>query len=184
MPKLAPGQPAPDFELPNIDGSSVSLRSLLDGGAKGVAVLWLCNHCPYVIAYMGRLVALADEYRDIPFVAINSNDPATYPDDAADKMPAFAKQHRVGFPYLHDNTQQVARSYGVERTPEIFVLDPQGVCVYEGGVDDNWKDPDAVQHQPLRNALQSLREGRPVPEPQTQAMGCTIKWRKATATGG
>ncbi|MCK4871233.1 MAG: thioredoxin family protein [Phycisphaerales bacterium] len=178
MTKLAPGRKAPPFELKDQDGNAVSLESLLASG-KGAAVLWLCNHCPYVVAYMGRLVALDAEFPDIRFVGINSNDPRTYPEDAPDKMPAFAREHGAEFPYLFDETQDVARAYGVERTPEIFLLGPDGVCVYEGGVDDNWNDPNHVTDRPLRDALAALSAGKPIERPQTFATGCSIKWKNA-----
>lgn len=180
MPKLKPGDKAPDFQLPDMDGSTVSLKNLLKG-SKGVAVLWLCNHCPYVVAYMPRIVELAKSYPDIRFVGINSNDAETYPDDAPDKMPAFAKSHGIPFPYLHDESQDVARAYGVEKTPEIFLLNPQGVCVYEGGIDDNWKEPENVTDRPFKEAIEALITGTLVPRPQTFATGCTVKWKGAAA---
>jgi peroxiredoxin len=181
MAKLKPGDKASDFQLPDINGSTVALADLLKEG-HGVAVLWLCNHCPYVIAYMGRLVELANQFGDIKFVGINSNDPNTYAEDAPDKMPAFVEEHRIPFPYLHDETQEVARTYGVERTPEIFLLNPQGVCVYEGGVDDNWQEPENVTDQPFREALEALSQGKEIERAQTFATGCTIKWKSAAAS--
>ncbi len=183
MAKLAPGDKAPDFQLPDMDGSPVALADLLKQ-SKGAAVLWLCNHCPYVVAYMGRLIELAEEFPDIAFVGVNSNDAATYPDDAPDKMPAFAAAHGITFPYLHDDSQDVARAYGVEKTPEIFLLSADGVCVYEGGVDDNWKEPDQVTDRPLRDALAALSAGEPIARPQSLAMGCTVKWKKAKPKDG
>ena len=177
MSKLSPGGKAPDFDLPDMDGSRVVLSEILQKG-KGTAVLWLCNHCPYVIAYMPRLVALAKEFPQINFLAVNSNDPGTYAEDAPENMPEFARRFGMNFPYLYDESQDVARAYGVERTPEIFLLNPDGVCVYEGGVDDNWKEPEKVTDRPFRDALDALSNDRPIERPQTFATGCTIKWKK------
>lgn len=197
-PKLQPGQTAPDFRLPCTDGSTIHLAQELKRYPLTV-VMFLCNHCPYVQAYIPRLIELQEQFKPSPagpghpgtpgtpgapgtgarFLGICSNDAATYPLDSFENMKIYAKQWGLNFPYLRDEDQSVARAYGAERTPEIFVLDPRGVCRYEGGIDDNYQDPAKVTQRPLRDALETLLAGRPVRVPQSYAIGCTIKWKKS-----
>jgi peroxiredoxin len=181
-PKLKPGDRAPGFNLPGIDGQRVRLADEV-GRHAATVVLFICNHCPYVKAYVPRLIELQKEFasgdKGVRFIGISSNDATTYPDDSFDNMKKYAREWGLSFPYVHDEDQTVAMAYGAERTPEIFVLDRQGVCQYEGGVDDNYQDPGKVTRRPLREALAALTQGRPVPQPQTYAIGCTIKWKKA-----
>jgi peroxiredoxin len=170
------GAPAPDFALPGIDGKTYSLRELSAG--KAVVVNFTCNHCPYAKAYEDRFIELARVYspKGIAFVAINSNDAATYPDDSFEKMKERAAARGFNFPYLHDETQQTARAYGAVCTPHLFVI-VGGRIAYEGRIDDNWKEPAAVKHHDLRDALDAILAGRPIPNPRTNPMGCSIKWR-------
>lgn len=178
--KLAPGQKAPDFTLPAANGGTIHLANELKSHAA-VVVMFICNHCPYVKAYIPRLVQLQQEFAgkgQVRFIAIGSNDAATYPEDSFENMKATAAQWGLNFPYVRDESQDVARAYGAERTPEIFVLDAQGVCRYEGGIDDNYQHPDKVTQKPLREALVALALKKPVSQPQTFAIGCTIKWKK------
>jgi len=176
--KLRPDQKAPDFTLPGIDTTRVHLADELKKQPATV-VLFICNHCPYVQAYIPRLIALQKEFAGkARFLGINSNDAATYPEDSFDKMKQYAGKWGLNFPYLHDEDQSVARAYGAERTPEIFALDQKGVCRYEGGVDDNYQQEAKVTDRPLREALLALTTGKPVPRPQTYAIGCSIKWKK------
>lgn len=177
--KLAPGQKAPDFKLPATDDSLLQL-SALQSSHKAVVILFLCNHCPYVQAYVPRLVALQKQFqKDAAFVAICSNDEETYPQDSFEHMKEIAKAWNLNFAYVRDQDQRVAKAYGAERTPEIFVLDSKGVCRYEGGIDDNFQNPDKVKDRPLHDAMEQVIQGRQVDRPHTWAIGCTIKWKKA-----
>ena len=183
--KLQPGQKAPDFSLPSVDGKTVKLSEQLPQAAATV-VMFICNHCPYVKAYIPRLIALQKELDGasggkgggVRFIGICSNDAATHPADSFEHMKEQAKAWGLNFPYLRDEDQSVARDYGAERTPEIFVLDREGICRYEGGIDDNYQDESKVTRRPLRDALEALTRGQPVREPQSHAIGCTIKWKK------
>ncbi|MCE9591419.1 MAG: thioredoxin family protein [Planctomycetes bacterium] len=177
-PKLKPGDKAPDFTLPAVAGSQVHLRDEL-AKSPATVVLFICNHCPYVKAYIPRLIALQKEVPKARLLAICSNDAATYPDDSFDNMKKQAAAWGLNFAYLRDEDQAVADAYGAERTPEVFVLDGKGECRYEGGIDDNYQNPDRVTRRPLRDAVEALIAGRPVAEPTTHAIGCTIKWKKA-----
>ncbi len=183
--KLQPGQKAPPFDLPGIDGQRLCLADQV-GRVSATVVLFLCNHCPYVHAYLPRLVALQDEFapggsggNGVRLIGICSNDAETYPQDSFENMKPFADEWGLNFPYLRDEDQSVAKAYGAERTPEVFVLDSKGVCRYEGGIDDNHKEPSKVKIQPLRDALVDLTAGRDVRTATTHAIGCTIKWKQS-----
>jgi len=176
--KLKPGGKAPTFTLPGVAGGNLLLA---DEVAKSPAtvVLFICNHCPYVKAYIPRLVELQKEFAGkARLVAICSNDAKTYPDDSFDNMKKHAKDWGLNFPYVRDEDQAVARAFGAERTPEIFVLDRGGVCRYEGGIDDNYQDATKVKQRPLRDAINAVAKGETVAVPWTHAIGCTIKWAK------
>lgn len=176
--KLAPGQKAPEFSLPGVDGRIHRLSDHL-ARRKAVVVTFICNHCPYVRAYIPRLIALQEQFADdVQILGISSNDTKAYPEDSFENMKTVSQQWGLNFPYLWDEDQAVARSFGAQRTPEIFALNAQGICQYEGGVDDNFQDPAKVRDQPLRDALQQIIAGQPVTRPQTWAIGCTIKWKK------
>lgn len=170
------GSPAPPFALPATDGRTVALDDI---AAPVFVYVQACNHCPYVLANVDRLRDLA---RDLgpdraAFVFVNSNDADTHPDDGPEAMTAFAAEHRLPFPYLHDADQSVARAYRAQRTPEVLVFDADRRLRYHGRIDDSPKDPEAVTRQDLRNAIEALLAGEAVPEPETFAMGCTVKWK-------
>ena len=174
---LALGAPAPDFrDLPGVDGRTYSRTDF--AGKKALVVVFSCNHCPYVQAYEDRINAIAREYapKGVALVAINANDVKAYPDDNFDAMVTRARQKGFVFPYLRDDTQQVASAFGAECTPEVFIVDRAGTICYHGGIDDNYKEPDRVTAHHLRNAIEDIIAGRPIAEPQTRAMGCSIKW--------
>ena len=176
--KLRPGDQAPMFSLPTTSGQPVSLAVEIARHAATV-VLFICNHCPYVQAYIPRLIDLQRRFAGkARFIAINSNDPETYTEDSFEKMKEYATRWGLNFPYAHDGTQEVAHAYGAERTPEIFVIDGQGVVRYEGGIDDNYKDATRVTARPLEEAIAAIVAGREVAEPRSHAIGCTIKWKK------
>ncbi len=170
------GSPAPEFALPGIDGKTLSLRELSVG--KAVVLNFTCNHCPYAKAYEDRFMDIVRAYspKGIAFAAINSNDAATYPEDSFEKMKERAASRGFNFPYLYDETQQTARAYGAVCTPHVFIV-VDGKIAYEGRIDDNWKEPAAAKHHDLRDALDAIVAGRPIPNPNTNPMGCSIKWK-------
>jgi peroxiredoxin len=175
---IAIGDPAPDFRLPAVAGGDVGLDDL--AGSRAVVVAFWCNHCPYVRAWEDRFNAIAREYaeRGVATVAICANDPTDYPDDSFENMARRAQEKGYAFPYLHDATQEVARAYGAQRTPELFVLGPGRRLAYHGAIDDS-TDPDGVGRTHLRDALDALLDGRAPATAQTPPVGCTIKWSRA-----
>jgi peroxiredoxin len=177
MKKLEIGQHAPDFSLPGVDGKDHSLGSFKD--KKVIVVMFTCNHCPYVQAYEDRLIAIQRDYaaKGVQLVAINANDSAGYPEDGFDNMVRRAKKKEFNFPYLRDEGQRVARSYGAEYTPEVFVLNAKQEVRYIGRVDDNWQHPDKVRSHDLRAAIDAVLAHKKVANPVTHAIGCTIKWK-------
>lgn len=177
MSNLQPGDAAIDFTLPGIDGESYTLEDYRDKTA--VAVIFSCNHCPYVLAWEDRLIAAQADYADrgVQFLLINANDATKKPADSFEGMQAHAAEKGFNFPYLHDESQEVAKAYGAERTPEIFLFDQKGVLRYHGAPDDNYEDPGAVQAHYLRDALDAVLEGEMPPTAQTPPQGCTIKWK-------
>lgn len=171
------GADAPDFkDLPGTDGQSYSLEAFKDN--KAVVINFTCNHCPYAQAYEDRFMALVREFesRGVGFIAINCNDAENYPDDSFENMKKRAGQRGFPFPYVRDDSQEVARAYGAVCTPHVFVLDRDRKLAYEGGIDDNWKEPDKATPQ-LKQALEAIVNDQPVPNPQTNPLGCSIKWK-------
>ena len=177
MKKLEIGQRAPDFTLPGVDGKDHSLAQYKD--RKAVVVVFACNHCPYVQAYDERLLSTVRDYepKGVQFIAINANDEAGYPEDSFDNMVKRAKQRGYTFPYLRDDTQRIARAYGAEYTPEVFVLNSKFAVRYIGRIDDNWQHPDKVKTHNLREALDAVLAHKKIENPITHAIGCTIKWK-------
>lgn len=166
---------ARDFTLPGCDGRDYSLADFAD--AKVLVVMFICNHCPYVLAVKDRLNELHAEFKDrgVAFVAINANDAEAYPDDAFDKMPALG----LNFPYLFDEDQLTATRYHAVCTPDIFVYDAERKLAYHGRIDDNWKEPEKVTKRELADAIQKTLAGEVIPrEEQIPSMGCSIKWKK------
>lgn len=171
------GDLAPDFGLVNVDGTVVRLSGFSD--KKALAVIFSCNHCPYVLAWEDRLVEIQNDYADrgVQLVLINSNNSETHPTDSFENMQRHARDKNYSFPYLHDESQDVAHAYGGERTPHVFLFDQNRRLVYTGAPDDNYDDPALVKRHYLRSALDAVLAGR-TPDPrQTQAQGCTIKWK-------
>lgn len=170
------GETVIDFNLKGVDGKTYSLQDFAD---KPVMVLFFwCNHCPYVKAYEERTIRLAREFANqAAFVAINANDPIQYPEDSFENMQRVAQEKGYPFPYLFDETQEVARAYNAERTPEFFVFDQARTLKYHGRLDDNWEQPDQVQHQYLRDAIEALLKGELPPHSDVAPVGCTIKWK-------
>jgi peroxiredoxin len=174
---VALGQPGPAFELPTVAGGRVSLEGLADRDA--VVVVFSCNHCPYVRAWEDRLNDVAREYagRGVHVVAVNANDAGSHPADAFPRMVERAREKGFVFDYAHDESQEVARAYGAERTPEVFVLDGDRHVAYHGAIDDS-PEPDRVRRAYLREALEAVLSSDLPTTPDTPAVGCTIKWRR------
>ena len=172
---MALGTPAPPFSLPGTDGES---RDLASFESDVLVVVFTCNHCPYAIACEDRLIAFALDYRGrAELVAINSNDSKRYPADSFAAMAERAEAKGFDFPYLHDETQAIARAYDAVCTPDPFVFDRDRMLVYNGRIDDNWRNEAAVTQKDLRSAVDAALEGRSVDFEVVPSMGCSIKWR-------
>lgn len=166
------GAPAPDFTLPAAsDGKAVALKDLLARN-KAVAVVFVATKCPVSNAYNTRMAALGKEYaaKGIPLVGINSN--KTEP---AAEVKEHAEKHGFTFPVLKDERNRIADAYGATKTPEVFVVDPKGNLIYHGRIDENQDEPAKVKSPDLRNALEAVLSGKPVPAAETKAFGCSIK---------
>ena len=177
MAKLKLGDKAIAFDLPGVDDQRHALTSY--GDKEAVVAVFSCNHCPYVRAWEDRLIQIQADYagQGVQLIAINANDAVKYPDDSFPKMKERAQEKGFNFPYLHDETQEVARAYGAERTPEVFVFDKNHVLRYHGTVDDNYDNPSAVKNHYLRDALDAILAGQDPQTRETQPVGCTIKWK-------
>jgi peroxiredoxin len=167
---------APDFgELKGANGGVYSLASFKDKPV--LVVMFTCNHCPYVVAYEDRMVAIQKDYagKGVQLVAINANDEKSYPEDSYPEMVKRAKEKRFNFPYVRDPGQKAAEAYGAVCTPHVFAFDEDRKLRYRGRIDDS-RDPSKVKSHDLRNALDDLVAGRPVKEADTRPFGCSIKW--------
>ena len=177
---FAIGQPAPlkDVRMNSVSGTEVSIAQV--AGTKGTLVIFTCNHCPWVKMWQSRIATIGNAAikRGVGVIAVNSNDPAAYAEDGFDEMKARAKRLGFKFPYVVDATSEVARAFGASHTPEAYLLDAQGKLVYHGGVDDNARDEKAVKQAWLRQAVDALASGKPVPVTETKALGCSIKYRE------
>ena len=177
MAKLQIGDELIPFKLPGTDGAEHSTEDFSD--KQALVVIFSCNHCPYVRAWEDRMVEIQREYADkgVQLVAVNANDDVKYPEDSFEEMKKRAAEKGFNFPYLRDDTQEVARAYGAERTPEVFVFDRDRKLRYHGAIDDNYENPQLVRRSYLREALDALLAGSQVPTTETPPVGCTIKWR-------
>jgi len=172
------GTPAPDFRLMNVDGRMVGLHDFDDQPA--LLVIFMCNHCPFVKHVADGLSQLARDYipRGVAMVAINSNDPTTHPQDSPEQMVHEAEQRGYPFPYLFDETQEVAKAYGAACTPDFFLYDRQRKLYYRGQLDASRPGNNIpVTGADLRAALDALLGGQPPPDRQIPSIGCNIKWR-------
>lgn len=176
------GTPAPDFCLPATDEQTYCLKDFAE--AKVLVVVFACNHCPYSQAIRPRIIALHDFYDElgVQFCAINANDEAAYPEDSFVHMKE--ERYNYPFPYLRDETQDITHAFGAVCTPDIFVYDGERKLVYHGRVDDNWKNPEQVTQEDLRDALDDLLNGERPSEEQHPSMGCSIKWKNGPAQRG
>jgi len=174
------GTKAPDFHLHDtVTNTTLSLQDLKSDQAT--VIMFICNHCPYVKHIQDKLSEVAASYqaKGISFIAINSNDVTHYPDDNPEKMRIEAKKHQYTFPYLFDETQQVAKAYHAACTPDFYVFDKNLVCVYRGRFDEATPgNSEPVTGNELRSALDNILAGKPVNPEQKASLGCNIKWKK------
>ena len=173
------GTQAPDFTLPDmLSGQDVSLESVR--GEVATLVMFICNHCPYVKHIEAELVRLGQDYAGpgVGVVAISANDAESYPDDGPERMAEIGRQLGYEFPYLYDQSQQVARAYGAECTPDFFIFDAELKCVYRGQLDDSRPgNGEPVSGRDIRAALDALIAGEAVSGEQKPSVGCNIKWK-------
>ncbi len=172
------GWKAKDFDLEGVDGRRVRLADLR--GTRATLVMFICNHCPYVKAVIDRLVRGCAELQTlgVSSVAIMPNDAEAYPEDSFENMKTFAAQHRFGFPYAIDRTQEIARAYGAACTPDFFGFNTALELQYRGRIDDAGPRGTAVHRRELFEAMQAIAETGRGPAEQVPSMGCSIKWRQ------
>ncbi len=176
------GTQAPPFLLPDTEGDRVGLDDFKE--AKALLVIFMCNHCPFVIHVQEKLAGLCSEYqrKGVAVVGINSNDVENYPDDSPEKMKEEAKRVGYTFPYLYDETQETAKAYRAACTPDFFLFDGARKLAYRGQMDGARPGNDTpITGKDLRAALDAVLEGRDVPAQQIPSMGCNIKWKEGGA---
>jgi len=176
--KMPLGTIAPGFNLPDtVSGTTVSLQDLRS--AKATVVLFICNHCPYVHHINAKLVQIANTYQAkvVRFIAISSNNVDTHPQDAPELMTQVAKKEGYPFPYLYDETQEAAKAFGAECTPDLFMFDPNLKCAYRGRFDETRPNQGQATGSDLTVALDTLLAGEAVNPEQHPSMGCSIKWK-------
>lgn len=179
---LALGTQAPDFTLPDtVSGNDVSLS---DFAGKPVLMMFICNHCPFVIHVREQIKAIGDEYqkKGVAVVAVSANDVSTHPDDSPDKMKAEAESNGYSFPYLYDESQETAKAYTAACTPDFFLFDADHKLVYRGQLDDSRPGSDVVvTGDDLRAAIDATLKGEGPVEKQMPSIGCNIKWKEGNA---
>jgi len=169
------GSKAPYFNLPNTNGKHVSIEHFK---AEVLVVIFTCNHCPYAKAVEDRLIKLGNNYSGkADFVLINSNDVENYPADSPERMAELSRNKNYPFPYLFDETQEVAREYNAVCTPDIFLYNAERKLEYRGRLDDNWQNPNQVTREELKMAIDSVLSGNSIQFKQIPSMGCNIKWK-------
>ena len=173
------GLPAPDFRLPGVDGKIWTLNEAC--GKNGLLVMFICNHCPYVKSVRDRIIRDARELKDhgINSVAIMSNDPADYPEDSFDSMKQVAQELNFPFPYLYDETQEIAKGYGAVCTPDFFGYNKDLQLQYRGRLDESRKEPVPNARRDLFEAMKQVAQTGQGPKDQIPSMGCSIKWKVA-----
>lgn len=179
---LSLGTEMPGFRLPSAGGEVVSSDDFPE--ARGILVMFICNHCPFVKHIRDELVSLAREYqaKGIQVIAINANDWSAYPDDSPDKMAEEARRYGFPFPYLYDESQEVAKAYRAACTPDFFLFDADRRLVYRGQLDDSRPGNQIpITGRDLRSAMDALVAGQAVGERQKPSLGCNIKWRQGNA---
>ena len=173
------GFKAPEFDLPDVvSGEAKTIDQLK--GSEATVVMFICNHCPFVVHVREELVRLANNYipQGVAFIAISSNDISTHPADSPEKMKVLALEVRFPFPYLYDETQEVAKAYDATCTPDLSIFDADMCCVYRGQLDDSRPGNGVtVTGKDIRAALNSILNGQPVTADQQPSIGCNIKWK-------
>lgn len=173
------GTKAPYFNLPASNFNRfISFNDIK--GNKGTLIIFMCNHCPYVLHVIDEIVRIANDYRvqGIGIAAISSNDIVNYPEDAPEKMANFVLKHKIEFPYLYDETQEVAKQYDAACTPDFYLFDAQDKLIYRGQLDDSRPgNTITISGSDLRNAIDSLVYNRYLHKEQKTSMGCSIKWK-------
>jgi peroxiredoxin len=173
------GTPSPDFDLPDVvTGTSVSRDAI--AASKGLLVMFLCRHCPFVKHVQNELARIGNDYanRGVGIVAISSNDAVAFPDDGPASLAEMARELKFNFPYLHDESQAVARAYDAQCTPDFFLYDAAQKLVYRGQLDDSRPGNEIpVTGNDLRAALDALIAGRSISADQRPSIGCNIKWK-------
>jgi peroxiredoxin len=173
------GTTAPDFSLPDTEGKMVSLDDFKD--AKAFLVIFMCNHCPFVKHILHEMIKLVKGYqaKSVAVVGINSNDVANYPDDKPELMAKLAKEAGFSFPYLYDETQEVAKAYRAACTPDFYLFDSDKTLVYRGQMDESRPGNGIpITGADLTAAIDAVIEGKPVSKEQKPSMGCNIKWKQ------
>ena len=169
------GSDAPSFNLPDTNGNNISLDYF---ESETLVVIFTCNHCPYAKAVEDRLVNLGNDYKGrTDFVLISSNDIENYPADSPGKMAEKAKDKKYPFPYLFDETQEIAKAYSAVCTPDIFLYNKDRKLEYRGRLDDNWQNPQSVTREELKMAIDAILSGSKIEFDQIPSMGCNIKWK-------
>jgi peroxiredoxin len=172
---ISVGDAAPSFELPDTEGNTLALE---DGDAQATVVVFTCNHCPYALAWHDRILSVARDYDDrgARFLAINPNDGERYPADSYEAMQKRVRSEEWPLPYLRDESQDVARAFGAKTTPDVFVLDAERRLRYRGAPDADYNDP-SQNASWLREALDAVLAGREPDTPETDPVGCSVKWK-------
>ena len=166
-----------DFKLPGVDGKQYSLQKF--AAYKALVIIFMCSHCPYVTAVIQRLIDMQQEVlgKGVRLVGINCNDAIKYPDDSFVSMLRDSKGWGMNFPYLFDESQEVAKKYDAVCTPDIYVYGTKRILLYRGRIDDNWDKPDKVSRRDLKQAIDNILSNRNIAIKQIPSIGCSIKWK-------
>ncbi|MDQ3022639.1 MAG: thioredoxin family protein [Bacteroidota bacterium] len=166
-----------DFSLKGIDDKFYSPADFKDKDI--LVIIFKCNHCPYVKAVIDRLVSLQKKYEDksVQLIGINPNDSDSYPEDSFENMKLFAEKYKINFPYLVDETQEIAKKYDAVCTPDIYVYYRERKLRYRGRLDDSWKDESKIMQKDLEKAIELLLQGKEIDFQQIPSIGCSIKWK-------
>ena len=173
---LKTGDRAPDFDLLGIDGKNHSLGEFKD--RKGLLVIFMCNHCPYVQAKVEATNEVYNKFKDkIAVVGINSNDSTNYPEDSFDNMKKFASERGIKFPYLVDESQEVAKKYGAVCTPDPFLFDQERKLIFHGRIDNAMKTEDVATEKTMIQNIEKFLDGKKIERDFEPSIGCSIKWK-------
>ena len=166
--------------MPSIEARGINTDSFELAHNQPTLVMFICNHCPYVMAIEDRLIELGNEFKSrANIVAVCSNDPADYAEDSYENLKLRSEKKAYPFVYLHDESQDLAKNFGAVCTPDFFLFDSNQKLVYRGRLDDSWKSADKVERRELKHALDLTLAGEALPSEQTPSMGCSIKWRES-----